>query len=274
MIPDPNNLGALSSPRDDRDIKLGSVQVPQPVPFSFRPDVSAISRYYQGSQPACGGHAGAWFKSYLDYLNLQLNVERSPRFIYSICKRDDGYPGEGTYLRQIMKTLTNVGACEMKFLPNDITLPKAEYINLNNIRLPAFEDAKQNKITAYVAVDDLSFSGLCQAIYKNQAVILLIWCDEGFFGTTTPTFTSKKYGHFVVGCQYDQANIYVIDSTEKDPNLALKAIPRSAVESGFVREAGTAMDLPNWQLVGLTSNNAIVRFILQRLIALYSKVKT
>lgn len=267
------NLGGLPNPIDKRDINLGSVQPPTPFPFAFRPDVSIIPKYYQGKQPACSGHAGAWLKSYLDYLSLQMAVPRSPRQIYAICKRDDGIPEqEGTYLRQIFKTLKNVGVCELSLHPNDIELSKADYKDVSKISTNAFLNAILNKTGAYANVDDISFGGIKNAIFENQAVVILIYCDDGFFGTTTPTFTEKKYGHFVIGCQYDENNIYVIDSTEKDLSLSLKAIPYTAFTNGFIREAGTTLNIPNWQLKGLTAKNDILRFILTQLISAYTSL--
>lgn len=233
-----------------------------------------VTRYYQGGQPACSGHAGAWFKSYLDYLTLRLSIARSPRQIYSICKRDDGIPeNEGTYLRQIFKTLKSTGVCELSLHPNQIELPKSVYRDPLKISPVAFADAFNNKAGAYATLNDLSFTGLQDAIFQNSAVILLIYCDDGFFGTTTPTFTTKSYGHFVVACQYDQDNIYVIDSTEKNTSLSLKAINKKYINgTGFIREGGTAINIPNWQLIGLTSKNDIIRYILQGLIGAYTKL--
>jgi hypothetical protein len=273
------NLGALES-TDPRNIPLGAVQAPAPFPATSRLDVSAVPVYYQNGQPACGGHAGAWFKSYLDVLNLQLAIARSPRFIYDICKRDDGVPNDdGTTLNAIFKSLRDQGAPQLALYPNDIHLAKPVYRDASLIPSAVFQDASQNKTGPWAFLSDLSFDGVRRAAWQNQAVILLIYCDDGFFGTNTPTFTTKKYGHFVVAIpNYDDNAITIIDSTEPTSAFARKSIPRSAFDQGFVRQAATAVDVPNWKLRGLTSQSAIVRWITLQLATLHtalaSKVAT
>jgi hypothetical protein len=265
------NLGALES-KDPRNVPLGAVQAPAPFPATSRLDVSPVPTYYQNGQPACGTHAGAWFKSFLDFLNLRLAIARSPEFGYRIVKRDDGLPNvEGTTLNAIFKWLRDVGICRLDLCPNDVHLPKDQYKDASLISPAAFADAAQNKTGSWAFLSDLSFDGVRRAAYQNQAVILLIYCDDGFFGTNTPTFTTKKYGHFVVAIpDYDENAITIIDSTEPTSAFSRKSIPRSAFDQGFVREGATAVDIPNWQLIGLTSKNAVIRFILAQLIALYT----
>jgi hypothetical protein len=271
-MPSPTlNLGALES-KDPRNVPLGAVQAPAPFPSTSHLDVSAVPTYYQNGQPACGGHAGAWFKSYLDFLNLQKGIPRSPRFIYDICKLVDGIPNDdGTTLNAIFKTLRDYGAPDLSLYPNDIHLPKEQYRDASQITQSAKDDAAKNKTGSWAFLSDLSFDGVRRAAWQNQAVILLIWCDDGFFGTNTPTFTEKKYGHFVVAIpDYDENAITIIDSTEPTSAYSRKSIPRSAFDGGFIREGATAVDIPNWELDGLTSKNAILRFILTQIIAAYT----
>jgi hypothetical protein len=264
----PLSLGAVESPKDKRDINLGSVQAPQTIPAVYRPAITSVPTYYQGRTPACGGHAGAYFKSLLDYLSTTVAEARSPRFVDTINKRDDGVPHEeGTFLRQIFATLKYVGACQLHLHPNSIDLPLPQYRNPALISAAAYADAALNKTGEYAFVRDLTFEGLKQAIYQNKAVILLIWVDSGFFRTAKPVFTNRSSGHFVVACQYDEDNIYVVDSTEQDPALALKAIHKSYIPFA-VREATTAINLPRLLVKGLTSRNDIIR----KLIELYIKL--
>lgn len=273
-MPDtPLNLGALES-KDARNIPLGAVQAPASFPVRLKPDVSPVPTYYQNGQPACGGHAGAWFKSYLDFLNLQQGIARSPRFIYDWCKLVDGVPNdEGTTLNAIFKVLRDRGAPQLPLFPNDIHLPKAQYRDAQNIPPAAYEDATKNKTGAWAFLSDLTLDGVKMKISQNQAVILLIYCDDGFFGTTTPTFSEKKYGHFVVAYGYDEDGVYIVDSTEPTSAYSYKYIPRPAFNAGFVREGATAVDIPNWQLVGITSNYALIRFLTTTIAALTSRLK-
>jgi hypothetical protein len=269
----PLNLGAIES-KDPRNVPLGAVQTPTPYPVRLRTDVSKIPTYYQNGQPACGGHAGAWFKSYLDWLNLELPIARSPRFIYDWCKLVDGFPNdEGTTLNAIFKVLRDRGAPELSLFPNDIHLSKQQYRDPANIPAAANLDAAKNKTGPWAYLSDLSLDGVKRAIWQNQAVILLIWCDDGFFGTNTPTFTEKKYGHFVAGYNYDEGGAFIVDSTEPTTSLSFKYVPHSAFTSGFIRQGATAVDIPNWQLLGLTSQTAVIRWITARLAFLESRLK-
>jgi len=267
------NLGALES-KDPRNIPLGAIQAPSPYPVRLLPNVSQVPTYYQNGQPACGGHALAWFKSYLDFLNLQLAVARSPRAAYAIAKTRDGLPNvEGTTGEALFKTGRDFGLPQLSLYPNDIHLPKAQYADASRIPQAAKEDAAKNKIGPFAVSYNPSLDRTKQIIWQNQATILLIYCDDGFFGTTAPTFTEKKYGHFVVGCQYDEDHTYAIDSTEPTSAYSLKAIPRAAFDNGFVREAWTAVDIPNWQLVGITSQSALVRYLTTTIAFLQSRLK-
>ena len=90
--------------------------------------------------------------------------------------------------------------------------------------------------------------------------------------SSSPTFTTKKYGHFVVAHGYDESNVYIVDSTEPTRAYSYKKIPYTAFDQGFVRQAATAVNIPNWQLRGLTSPNAVKRWVLTQLITLYTQV--
>lgn len=274
-MPDfPLNLGALES-EDPRNIPLGTVQAPVPFPEEFHARFDEVPTYYQNGQPACGGHAGAYFKSYLDYLSLQLAVPRSPRQLYSICKLVDGLPNEeGTTLNAIFKALRDYGVPELSLHPNDVHLPKNIYRDASKIPPAAIEDAKTNRIAPGYAIQTWpSFDDVRRSVYLKQAAILLIYCDDGFFGTNDPTFKEKKYGHFVVPvADYDRSTITVIDSTEPTTAFSAKRIPKSAFDHGFMRQLGVGANLPNWQLRGLTSPNAVKRFIYQSLITAYTQL--
>src|ERR1043165_1145627 len=257
----PINLGGLES-EDPRNVPLGAAQAPAPYPAKLTPDVSAIPTYYQDGQPACGGHAFAWFKSYLDFLNLQLAVARSPRFTYAIAKTLDGIPNvEGTTGEALFKSGKYFGTPDLSLYPNDIHRPKQQYADASQIPNPAKENAVQNRTGTYAVVYNPSLERTKQVITQNQAAILLIYCDDGFFGTNTPAFTQKKYGHFVVAYGYDENGVYIVDSTEPTSAYSYKYIPATAFAAGFIREAWTAVDIPNWKLKGITSKIDLIRYL-------------
>jgi hypothetical protein len=269
-MPDvPLNLGAVVS-EDPRNVPLGAVQAPVAFPDEFHALFAEVPTYYQNGQPACGGHAGAYYKSFLDYLSLQLAVRRSPRQLYAICKLIDGLPDEeGTTINAIFKALRDYGAAELSLYPNDVHLPKKQYRDASLIPPRALADAKLNRLMPGYAVQNWpSFDDIRRSVYLKQAAILLIYCDDGFFGTNDPTFTRKKYGHFVVAIpEYDRSSITVADSTEATSAYSMKKIPKAAFEDGFIRQIGVAANLPNWLLLGLTSPNAVKRFIYQQIAA-------
>jgi len=209
----------------------------------------------------------------LDFLNLAKALARSPRQLYAICKRDDGLPNdEGTTLNAIFKALRDVGVSELAHCPNDIHLPKNQYRDAARITPAALIDASKNRTGSWAFLSNVTLDVVKRAIWQNQAVILLIYCDNGFFGTTTPTFKEKSYGHFVVAYGYDEDGVYVADSTEATSAFSYKYIPRAAFDNGFIRQGATAVNIPNWQLIGLTSPNAVKRFVLTQLITLYTQV--
>ena len=65
----------------------------------------------QGNEGTCVAFASAvGVKEYEDTREYKKYIELSPRYLYSICKKNDGAPDEeGTYPRVAMKMLLNYG---------------------------------------------------------------------------------------------------------------------------------------------------------------------
>ena len=156
----------------------------------------------------------------------------------------------------IFKWLDKVGADDYEPLENDVMLPLATYCDPTAVTPAMDADAANQKISSY-AFDALTFEALQQAIYQNKAVILLIKCDDGFWGTSTPTFTQPLYGHFIVATGYDENNIRVIDSAEPNNAFAIKMINKQYITSQFFFESGTAIDLPPNLKQALTTGTPI-----------------
>ncbi len=240
------NLGAIQKPKDKRDFILGKVQAPIEIPPSFLPDNSWLIRNYQGQTPSCGAHAGTHFKVILNLYTDLVKGRKTPRYGYIKLKDPkspvyDGYPIDaGTDMRSIFKWLQVCGADDFEPLENDITLPLEKYCDPSVITPDMDINAGQSKIKSYVFTNPY-INDIKQAIYQNKAVILLIKCDDGFWGSNTPVFTTPKYGHFVVADGYDENGIRIIDSA--DPNIGVKTILNKYER--FIIEAGTAIDLPD-----------------------------
>ncbi len=259
-------LGGKPRKLDVRDISLGAVQAPVMIPETFITQWSDYPKYYQGALPTCGAHAGTILKVIQEALEFDIVPDFSPRYLWNEIKKIDGYALEvGTDMRSIFKVLKNEGICDISLAGNDITLPLKEYSSMK-ITEEMVNDAQPRIISSYAFLEDISIESLRQAIYLNKAVLLLMYVDDGFFGTTTPTFTSKKYGHFVVAVNYNQGGIFVFDSTEKDLTKSIKFIANKYIS--FVREAGTAVDLNSIEVKKLTEKKQK----LQKLVALYQQL--
>ncbi len=181
-------LGGLQSPKDERDIKLGKIQVESVLPEVYLPDYSDLPDLYQGQQPACGGHAGARGISIFEKKELGSSPKLSPRFVYAVCKTLDGIPDiEGTYGRTVMKVLKDYGIPTDDLFPNKIELGAGEYKDSSKITKEAYDDAKNRAISAYGEVS-LSKEAIKQAVYRNGWVLVLkrpwvrnIYPDGHFF---------------------------------------------------------------------------------------------
>jgi len=246
-----SHIVANERPKDDRDIQLGSVFAPAAIPASFIPDLSWFIRNFQGKTFFCGEHAGTHLKAILDfnevssapapwytprYGAIKLKDPKSP-----VC---DGFAiNAGTDMRSIFKWLEKVGADTFQPLENDVALPAATYCDPSAVT-PAMDANAATSMIASYGFGATDYASLCQYIYQSKAVLLLIKCDDGFWGTTTPTFTTPIYGHFIVAFGYDETGIYVLDSAEPNDALAIKHIARSYITPTFILESGTAVDIP------------------------------
>jgi hypothetical protein len=262
---DPTKLGAIERPKDPRDILLGSVQAPATIPYPYIPDISWLVRNYQGQTSFCGEHAGSHFKAILDHSEIMpLAVRYTPRYGAIKLKTPDspvadGYgPDAGTDMRSIFKWLETLGADTFEPLENDVTLPIATYLQSSVVTPDMDANAATQKIGSYAfGNEQLDFESLCQAIYLNDAVLLLIKCDDGFWGTATPTFTTAKYGHFIVAFGYDENSIRIIDSAEPNDAFAIKTIAKEYITPTFFFESGTAVDIPRAVKQALITSTAL-----------------
>jgi hypothetical protein len=231
-------LGGIEREKDGRDFSLekahellGSI-TDRPNKMEY----PKIEQVFQKSYPACGSHSGVHLKE------IQEGGHLSPAYLWKKIKMIDGYtPEVGTDMRSIFKCLQKNGVCLYDLLPNDYTLTLAQYSASTGITEVMEADAQPRIIDSYAFLTDLSIGNIKTQSYLNKAVLLLIRCDDGFFHSSYPTFTEKKYGHFVVACGYDDGGVWVVDSTEV-------AFPYKYIKNeyqSFIKEAGTCVDLPN-----------------------------
>ena len=229
-----SHIKANERPKDERDLMLGAAAAPAKIPLALHVDLSWLKRNFQGKTYFCGEHAGTHLKAILDFVTLATQGRKSPRY-GAIKIKDpkspvyDGFAIDaGTDMRSIFKWLQKIGAADFEPLENDVTLPSPQYCNPKAVTPAIDANAATSTIASY-AFGDTDYASLCQYIYAKNAVLLLIKCDDNFWSTSTPTFSTPKYGHFVTAFDYDQNGIYVLDSAEPDDALAIKFIAKKFI---------------------------------------------
>lgn len=255
-----NNLGFVPSPYDYRDVPLSAVQPTIVIPEAYKTDISKLPIWNQRKIGACVGHASAKGKQEQELEETSFVIPFSARFVYALCKSQDGLSGEGTFYRQAMKILQKYGCCTENLLPNDTTLTHADYIDLTKIPKEAYDEALKYCIKSYVQVLPLTFDTLKQAIYQNKIVLLGVlvgkewWTD--IFGFTT--WAKDKIlplrppevvvsGHAILAYGYDKNYIYFLNSWSDQWGDKGTGWFGKDYEP-FLSEAWTAIDLPdNWQ---------------------------
>lgn len=242
------NLGAIERTPDVRDLQLGSALIPQAIPSVFKQDISWLKRNYQGSTPACGPHAASHLKAIMDHA-LGVDSRYTPRYPWIKLKDpaspvNDGYAVlDGTDMRSIFKAMSKVGMDVFDPLGNDVTLPIGTYSDPKAVT-PEMDSAAGGALINGYGFGTTDFASVCQYIYLRKAVLILGKVDKGFWHTINPTFTTPKYGHFFTGFAYDEGGIFIIDSADPDDANAIKYIPKQYFPSAFIRETGTAVELP------------------------------
>ena len=176
IFPENFNPGCLPDTPDYRDIPLGAVQEAVEIPESYFTPIDDLGVNSQGVQPSCVSQSADKIKEYQEREDWKKVFNFSPRFVYALSKKIDGWAGDGTYLRIGMKVLADYGICfESEFADNS-QLSKDEYRDWSKIPAEAYTTAGAYKITSYARVDT-NFEMLKQAIFQNGMVMM------GFTGT-------------------------------------------------------------------------------------------
>lgn len=272
-----NLVGGLPSPKDKRDFKIGQVQAPITIPESYFTDLGKLPVLYQGKQPSCVGHATALALMHADWLELGKVTQLSPRFLYALAKRDDGFDGDGTYYRQCFKEAQEFGVCQEPLFKNDIELDKDEYKDSTRITPDAYTDAQPRVIKSYVRLDDMSLAGIKQAIYQNKLVLLGVKLGKEWWTNTSgdSAWTEKEVlpvrppvdiisGHAILAYGYDQDYIYFVNSWSKDwGRLGIGYFGKEYMP--FVYEGWTFIDLPNSVVENLLQQKSLLEKVVELL---------
>jgi len=109
--------GCIRDGFDDRDYLMRAYLAPVKLPgkVDYTPELSPVRD--QGDEGTCVGFAAvAGMKEYQERLDYKKLVILSPRFVYSECKKIDGFAeSEGTTIRAAMRVLAGKGVCQEKF---------------------------------------------------------------------------------------------------------------------------------------------------------------
>lgn len=114
-----HGLGCRKDPEDLRDIPMGMVLPPIPLPPEVDHTRSMTPVRDQGDEGTCVAFASVvGVKEYQDTKEYKKLIELSPRYLYHLCKESDGMPdAEGTYPRIAMKALLTYGVAPESFWP-------------------------------------------------------------------------------------------------------------------------------------------------------------
>lgn len=112
-------LGCLKDIKDLRDIPMGLVlpAIAVPPTVDYTSEMTPVR--HQGKEGTCVAFACAvGVKEYQDTKEYRRAIALSPRYLYSLCKANDGIPYEdGTYPRVAMKILLKYGVCPESYWP-------------------------------------------------------------------------------------------------------------------------------------------------------------
>ena len=191
-------LGAIPNPIDTRDIHMAQVQAPVPYPASYKTDISFIPVLDQKILGACVGHAHATCHIYHEYKETGKVKDLSPRYIYALSKKIDGYPGEGTFPRVSAKIEKDSGCATEDTIINNTTLSHTDYINITETDVVK-KDAFPFRIGGYADIPN-DKEALKQAIYQNGVVPITISVGNFF----NPIIKGNYGWHRVVAFGYDE----------------------------------------------------------------------
>lgn len=131
-----SKYGALISIEDKRNIPLSVVASVMGIKAGVHPtknitDISMLSVENQKTQPSCVGQAEGKDAEYDEYIETGKVTRLSKRWLYSLCKKEDGiYNLPGTYPTIAAKLRVSTGLVKEELLPDNNDLPYKEYINI------------------------------------------------------------------------------------------------------------------------------------------------
>jgi C1A family cysteine protease len=204
----PYKLGCFKDKKDLRDIPMGLVLPPIKVPTQVDYSKAMTAVRDQGDEGTCVAFASVvGVKEYQDTKEYRKGINLSPRYLYSLCKSNDGIPDEdGTYPRVAMKMLLKYGVSPESYWPyrpyqKDACKPGADkaaktYMIKAYARLSSVQDMKRSLVVngPFLAGVDVFASWFTDKVSKTGVVPLPKAHDE------------LQGGHAICIMGYDDSN--------------------------------------------------------------------
>jgi hypothetical protein len=222
---------------------------------------------------------------FLDYLESQTVRNYTPRFNYSLTKRDDGVPAgdQGTNPVTAIGELINHGMCDDSFLPNDTTLPYETYKDVSLITPDAYSNALPRQAQSQVIIKDLSWTGLKAALQEYKVLALLIevgaemwtdingnisWAEKDVLPIRPPQVIDS--GHEVVlldaasfGLPTDGYLYFMNSWSDQWGRKGIGYFGQNYLP--YVVEARAIVDLPDWVVNNLLQQKSLLEKVVQLL---------
>jgi len=160
------------------EVQFGAINLPN----SFGVDTPQT---YQGKQPACVGHGVGGHKSDVETKEAGIPIILSPRFLYSLCKREQGFIGWGTNVPLAVKMVAEYGIPTMQTIPEAVDLSEEVYVKIcDNVGQEVYDEAKKYKAqrTYWHAYND-----------EVDAIKLMLFNEKVSLPTTLPWYSNYNY---------------------------------------------------------------------------------
>lgn len=188
-------IGCLVAPKDDRDYLFSDLIVcvnAETYPNEYIPS-NVISPFDQGTSSMCCACAVAMSRHITELEDSKNNKLFSPAYIYgNRCKSvflDGIYDGEGMYLKDALKQLTNMGDCLYDTLPGFGTYKEMKELYVSECT-SADTEAYPYRVSSYYAVK--TENEIKKAIMEAGSVLASYNITSGWYGTGNDGIISPK----------------------------------------------------------------------------------
>lgn len=178
----PGYVPDVKTPTGGPDLRNHVAAVVPSIATSYMTDISMLPIWDQQQEPACVAYAIVKVMMYLIWKKTGNIIQLSPRFLYALCKANDGMPNtEGTSVLVALKLAQKYGVCEESYFPSDATLPLSTFQNSKLIPTAAFANAASYKIGEYLTLPNTDNATIESALEKYFMVLTGITINEAWW---------------------------------------------------------------------------------------------